>query len=397
MRKALFYGVVGVLVLGLVAGTAYFLLRPTEAQAGRGSSSSQGQNRGGGEGVQGSGNGSGNGQANSERALGSAQDDALSAEEVAGILYMREEEKLARDVYSTLYEQWGTPIFQNIAESEQAHMDAVETLINRYGLDDPVAGRDVGEFTDPTLQSLYAELVAQGSQSLADALRVGATIEEIDILDLEKHVAQTDVRAIQRVYENLTKGSRNHLRAFVGTLEQRTGETYEPQYLDPEAYAEIVNAATEGGGYGREGSLASGGGGNRGVGNDASGGGNGSGGGASDGRGQGSGKGQGSNGTVKTVEWETLTGTVTAVDGEVTVKTAGGEVLVGMGQAAYWEGFVLEVGNQVSVVGFFEDGEFKAQTVENLTLGGTIVLRDSSGRPMWAGGGKLQNQGSAGN
>ena len=114
--------------------------------------------------------------------------------------------------------------------------------------------------------------------------------------------------------------------------------------------------------------------------------------GASDGRGQGQGRGE--NATVRTVEWETLTGKVIAVDSEVTIQTAEGQVLVGMGQSAYWEGFGVKVGDEITVRGFHEDGEFKAGTVENLATGETVVLRDETGRPMWSGQGRLKNQGS---
>jgi len=105
-----------------------------------------------------------------------------------------------------------------------------------------------------------------------------------------------------------------------------------------------------------------------------------------------SGAGQGRNETTRTVEWETLTGEVTAVDGEITIQTAEGEVVVGLGQAAYREGFALEVEDEVSVTGFHEDGEFKAGSVENLTTGETLVLRDETGRPMWSGQGRRKNQ-----
>ena len=104
----------------------------------------------------------------------------LSDDEIDGLLYMREEEKLAHDVYQVLYEKWGLTIFDNIATSEQRHTDAIKTLLDSYGLTDPAAGRDVGEFSDPALQALYDQLVEQGSQSLEDALLVGASIEEID-------------------------------------------------------------------------------------------------------------------------------------------------------------------------------------------------------------------------
>lgn len=177
----------------------------------------------------------------------------LSPEEAAGLAYMREEEKLAHDVYLALYEQWGSTVFRSIANSEQKHTDAIKTLLGRYGLDDPAAGNGVGVFDDPELQALYNTLVAQGRVSLADALKVGAAIEEIDILDLQERLAQTDNADIQRVYQNLERGSENHLRAFVTNLANRTGEVYQPQYLSQEAYDTIVNGGSgNGGGQGSQ-------------------------------------------------------------------------------------------------------------------------------------------------
>lgn len=175
-----------------------------------------------------------------ETALAALPVTELTEAEAAGLRFMREEEKLAHDVYITLYETWGQPIFQNIANSEQTHTDTVLTLLERYGIEDPAAGNAVGVFADPALQTLYDQLVAQGKQSLSDALKVGAAIEEIDILDLEERSAQTDKADILTVYANLTKGSRNHLRSFVSTLSQRTGETYTPQYMSQEAYDAII-------------------------------------------------------------------------------------------------------------------------------------------------------------
>lgn len=115
--------------------------------------------------------------------------------------------------------------------------------------------------------------------------------------------------------------------------------------------------------------------------------------GAFDGRGRNSGIGQDRNETERNIEWETLTGKVSVVADEITIQTAEGDVLVCMGQSAYREGFALEVGDEITVTGFYEDGEFKAGTVENLTTGETITLRDETGRPMWAGRGRLKNQG----
>jgi len=88
----------------------------------------------------------------------------LSSEEEAGLLFMHEEEKLARDVYLVLFAEWGLRVFENIAESEQRHMDAVLYLLGKYGLDDPAL--DPGFFLNPDLQDLYDALVAKGLPSL---------------------------------------------------------------------------------------------------------------------------------------------------------------------------------------------------------------------------------------
>jgi hypothetical protein len=173
----------------------------------------------------------------------------LSASEEADLIFMREEEKLAHDVYVTLYAQWGLPLFQNIANSEAAHTAAIKTLLDRYGIEDPAAGNGLGEFRDPDLQKLYDQLAAQGSQSLAEALKVGATIEEIDILDLQTRLAQTTSADIELVYSNLLRGSENHLRAFTSTYQRQTGMTYEPQYLDQASYDLLSGTNDRRGGY----------------------------------------------------------------------------------------------------------------------------------------------------
>ncbi len=192
----------------------------------------------------------------------------LDPDEIADLQYMREEEKLARDVYQTMYQAWRLPLFTNIASSEQTHMDTVLTLLERYDVDDPVAGNASGEFTNQDLQALYDRLVAQGRQSVTEALRVGIAIEEIDIRDLIEAIADTEHADIVRVYENLKRGSENHLRAFVRTLERRTGETYEPQVLDQDTYDEIM-ASRSGLGGGNGAGMGNGNGNSNGAGNGA--------------------------------------------------------------------------------------------------------------------------------
>ena len=171
-----------------------------------------------------------------ETAVASSLDPStsLSQEEIDALLFMREEEKLARDVYNYLAVQWGMPVFSNIASSEQTHMDSIVTLIDQYGLTDPASDQS-GVFTNQSLQDLYSSLIAQGSISIEEAFKVGAAIEEIDILDLQNRLLLTAHPDIQLVFENLLNGSYNHLNAFATNLFNRTGITYVPQYLSSEA------------------------------------------------------------------------------------------------------------------------------------------------------------------
>ena len=164
---------------------------------------------------------------------------ALTDAEVEGLLFMREEEKLAGDVYRYFYNLWGNPVFQNIAQSEDMHTESVLLLLNKYSIEDP-ARIEPGLFSNTDLQALYHQLTTQGSQTLKDALLVAAAIEEIDLLDLMNHIAQTDNADIIRVYENLISGSENHLRAFLRVLSNQTGDMYSPQYLTQEQYDAIM-------------------------------------------------------------------------------------------------------------------------------------------------------------
>lgn len=163
----------------------------------------------------------------------------VSDSEIAGLIQMREEEKLARDVYSELYDIWGVAIFRNIASSEQTHTDAVKTLLDRYGITDPVTSDERGVFTNPDFVALYASLVEAGSGSLVDALTVGATIEDLDIYDLGQLLADVDNDDIRTVYQNLERGSENHMRAFVRQLDSR-GSSYSAQYISQDEVDRIT-------------------------------------------------------------------------------------------------------------------------------------------------------------
>lgn len=164
----------------------------------------------------------------------------ISTQVQEAILFMREEEKLARDVYLYLYEIYPLRPFQNISRSEQAHMDAMLYLIDLYGLEDPAMEDQPGVFKNEELQALYDELIERGSQSRIEALRVGALIEEVDILDLEEALQKAaDNEELQRVYSNLIRASKNHLRAFVRVLGVN-GVDYTPVKLEADDFREIL-------------------------------------------------------------------------------------------------------------------------------------------------------------
>ena len=185
---------------------------------------------------QGKGNSSGNG--------GNKAAGALSTAEIEGLQFMREEEKLARDTYLELYDAWGLAVFENIAESEQQHTDTIESLLEKYDLEDPVSDEGVrGEFVDGELAELFEMLMELGLTSATDGLVVGAMIEETDIVDIQEQIDLADHEDIITAYESLMCGSRNHLRAFARNLEA-VGEVYEPIELG-DAFWAIADSPME--------------------------------------------------------------------------------------------------------------------------------------------------------
>lgn len=164
---------------------------------------------------------------------------SLTAVEIADMRFMREEEKLAHDVYVAMYARWGLAVFSNIAASETEHTEAVLARLVAYGIDDPAAGRAPGSFENTDLQALYDRLVAAGGESLVAALSVGALIEEKDIQDIRDKMAQTDEADVLGVYQNLLCGSYNHLQAFNRQLQNR-GVTYASQVISQAEWDAIV-------------------------------------------------------------------------------------------------------------------------------------------------------------
>ena len=301
----------------------------------------------------------------------------LSADEAAALLFMREEEKLARDVYNTLSVTWGIQSFSNIASSEQMHMDEIKVLLDRYALTDPALG--AGQFTNPDLQALYNQLVAQGNLSVGDALKVGAAIEEIDIRDLQTQMSKTDNADVQQAYTNLMNGSYNHLQAFTSNLLTQTGETYVPQYLTAEQYQTIITSTGNGQGNG---------GGGQGTGGQGQG-------------GQGAGQASATGGVAQAdlTAATTIHGTVVSFDqmGLSLTLDDGSAFYVQLGNSRYSQsiGFAPAIGEGVTVYGFPGDqGAYSAITVTLDSTAQVYSFRSETGQPLWAGKG---NGGGGGN
>lgn len=162
----------------------------------------------------------------------------LSADEATMLTYMREEEKLARDVYIAMSKQWAAKIFSNISSSEQQHMDTMKKMLDKYRLPDPAQPTN-GLFTNTDLQAKYDSLLASGSKSYLDGLYAGATIEEIDMVDIQHAIDATTHLDLVTAYQHLLEGSKNHLRAFAGALAVQ-GVTYAPQFISVELYNAIM-------------------------------------------------------------------------------------------------------------------------------------------------------------
>ena len=191
------------------------------------------------------------------------QNVVLDEGETAHLIFMRQEEKLARDVYLTLGDKYPMEVtFANIPLSEQKHTDTMQNKLAQFNIPDPVTDDTVGVFTGPEFgphfTATYASLVALGNTSVLNALYVGALIEELDMHDIidcpviivetdngidegECGMEYTDVRALVQSYDNLLEGSKNHLRAFVKSIELIIGEgNYVAQYLSQEDVDEIL-------------------------------------------------------------------------------------------------------------------------------------------------------------
>lgn len=168
----------------------------------------------------------------------------LTDQEKSDLIYLRQEEKLAYDVYNYAYKKYEHFAFFNISSSEKKHIDQVATLLDKYNVPDPASELEQGVFIDEDLQVLYHQLIAKVNISQVDALEIGATIEDRDIWDIRKFYANTSKDDITQMYDLLKCGSRNHLRGFTSQL-KLAGKTYVPTFLSVDDFQGIINGSHE--------------------------------------------------------------------------------------------------------------------------------------------------------
>ncbi len=169
--------------------------------------------------------------------------DELSQQEIEDLQFLKEEEKLARDGYLFSYDLYGQQIFKNISNSEQSNMNSVSVILEKYNIQD-LSFEERGKFSNDLLQELYNDFTDLASKSPEDALIAGATIEDLDINDLNSFIMNTSHEDIKGMYELLTCGSRNHLRGFTNNSDNK-GAPYDPQFLSIQEYNEILSGSHE--------------------------------------------------------------------------------------------------------------------------------------------------------
>jgi hypothetical protein len=173
----------------------------------------------------------------------------LVGSEEKTMLFVREEEKMARDIYLALYTRWADPTFYTIAtKSEQKHMDSVKAMLDNLSIPDPVVDDSAGAFTNTDIRALYGGLLARGLATLDEGLAVGAFIEEYDIVDVQnardEAASGSNQLPILQTYDSLLCGSRNHLRSFVGQI-RAGGIAYTAQFMTQAEVDAIVNSSSE--------------------------------------------------------------------------------------------------------------------------------------------------------
>lgn len=162
----------------------------------------------------------------------------LNQAEQDSIIQMVHWEKLFEQVYNQFHQQWQHEVFKNIPQNEEKHRKALEALLTKYKL--------MLANLDASLTKLQDNWISQGSTSWVAALTVSATMEDKYLFELQNALSNKaiDNFDIQFVYQNLAKGSRNHLRTLVSLLKEQQVE-YQAHYLTSTKFQEIIRSPQE--------------------------------------------------------------------------------------------------------------------------------------------------------
>lgn len=212
----------------------------------------------------------------SSRSSRAANPSELNEGDGAHLIFMRSEEKLARDVYLTLSGMYPEqPVFSRIATTaEQRHTDKILDMLLKFAVDDPEPATlpavlppvdQIGVFENPYFATYFSDkfslLKSKAEVSLLEALKVGALIEELDMKDINYcnevvydvfefpapppaycGLTVTAVRPLQNTLGHLLAGSENHLCAFVRQIGPLSESCYDAQYLTQQEVWDIIDA-----------------------------------------------------------------------------------------------------------------------------------------------------------
>lgn len=137
----------------------------------------------------------------------------LSVSQRAELASMAQNEKLAHDLYAQLYQAYHLRLFSNLGAAEAGHLQALRTLMARYGVTDPTAGQAAGHFSTPAVQAAYERLLAQARTSQQTALTVARNLERDAIARCTAALNGVTAPDARQVMQHLKAAETRHLAA----------------------------------------------------------------------------------------------------------------------------------------------------------------------------------------
>lgn len=139
----------------------------------------------------------------------------LTASQRAELVSMALNEKLTHDLYAQFYQAYHLRVFDNVAAAENNHLQALRTLMARYGITDPTAGQPAGNFgASSSAQATYDRLLSQGKASEQAALNVASGLENDAISSYGTALNGLSAQDAVQVLQNLKAAETRHLAAF---------------------------------------------------------------------------------------------------------------------------------------------------------------------------------------